>query len=476
MIAAIGALAFLLCLPGYSARAEDGDARDVTSSVTITIPMDSALIANMQDGDLETRALLGVSNGLRCTWRDDAEVSGLYLQLYTLPTVLTIVQTDAAGTELSRDQVTPLYNRYYPVSTEARGVRLTAGETSLDISELTFYSAGTLPADVQTWYPPASEPDVLLILNACGDEFASFGALLADLIEGGQSVSIIYMAQSSRADVQTTLDGLWQAGLKSAPAFLGFPSADARTYAETLTFWGQDASTGTIETELKRFRPFVAVSFSAEGNDARAFTGDCALAAVIAAASEPWGVQKLYLETAPGSGELTLAYSLVGEDTAETGVMENVDSTRELIPITETTTAPEATASPETAPVAEETAAPEQTAAADAPTASPGSSVFAVAGDWLSALWQRVQTWWINLFGEDVAHSRSFKIGMSAMLGVLILICLLLIFNRQKYRKPKAKRKKHAKKATETPNADEAPAADSDFSLETGGAEEENRS
>ena len=317
----VGAVTLLLIAPTVS-RAENADAaQDVTTLVSVSAPEDSRAVKLTRDGNVETYAKLAPKEGYSCVWADAEAVAGVYLKWYELPVSAILVQIDAQGAELSRETLAnPLYNAYYPLLPDARGIRLYSEDERLLLSELTLYTSGSLPDGVLNWQPPLDKADLLVVSAHCDDELLYFGGTIPTYAgERGLAVQVAYMANGERIRVDEALSGLWHLGVRNAPVFLPFRDAYTESLEDGLKRWGEETTVSTLVELIRRFQPEVIVSHDVNGeygHGAHRATAHCLLKAVPLAADiaqypdsaakyGAWQTQKLYLHLYP-EGSLTM--------------------------------------------------------------------------------------------------------------------------------------------------------------------------
>ena len=306
----VGAVTLFAGAPAIS-HAEEASARDVTSEVSVLAPKDSRKIKLTRDRNVDTYARLTPGEGYSCSWTEVEAVSGVYIKWYTPPVSAILVQTDAQGKPIGHEALSDvLYDSYYPLLPQARGLTLVSEDETLLLSELTLYTAGALPDDVYDWQPPAKKADLLVVSAHCDDELLYFGGTIPVYAgERGLTVQVAYMANGERVRVEEALAGLWHLGVRNAPVFLSFRDAYTESLKDALRRWGENETTQALVTLIRRFRPEVIVTHDLNGeygHGAHMATAYCTRNAVSLAADatqDPdsekeygvWQVQKLYL-------------------------------------------------------------------------------------------------------------------------------------------------------------------------------------
>ena len=321
----VGAVTLLLIAPAVSQAEAANKAEDLTALVSVSAPEDSRAVKLTRDKNVKTYAKLAPGEGYACAWTNAEAVAGVYIKWYALPVSAILVQTDAAGAELSRKTLDqPLYNAYYPLLPQARSLALYGENETLLLSELTLYSAGDLPADVLDWQPPLDKADLLVVSAHCDDELLYFGGTIPTYAgERGLAVQVAYMANGERIRVDEALSGLWHLGVRNAPVFLPFRDAYTESIGEGLNRWGEENTISALVELIRRFQPEVIVSHDVNGeygHGAHRATAYCVQLAVVLAADAAqfpesaalygaWQTQKLYLHLYP-EGTLTMNWRI----------------------------------------------------------------------------------------------------------------------------------------------------------------------
>ncbi len=193
------------------------------------------------------------------------------------------------------------------------------------VSEVYAFSAGDLPAWVQTWAPPLEEADLMLVSSHSDDEQLFFAGLLPLYgAERGLGVQVVYFVQHFEANGRQDhrrpheqLDGLWAVGVRSYPIISDFPDlysqSDNRAQALSLALKAYNR-TGTedfvayLVSCIRRCKPLVIVSHDLDGeygHGTHVLCADALTTAIFAAADPdqypdsagfgPWAVEKTYL-------------------------------------------------------------------------------------------------------------------------------------------------------------------------------------
>lgn len=221
------------------------------------------------------------------------------------------------------------------VAENTRYVLLNLMAAGQGICEISVYSRGDMPADMQKWYDEYSKCDMLLVAAYPGDEFVTFGGLLPYYATVKESqVQLVYMTDMGRERKAEALDALWSIGVNNYPVFMDLKKGSADSVEDALKAWGgKDALIGRMVEVIRRCKPEIIVShdINGEGGDyRRALTGMLMQYAVDAAADPDayiesanaygtWQVKKLYLHlgtTAQVDLDMSVPYDALGGLTA----------------------------------------------------------------------------------------------------------------------------------------------------------------
>ena len=198
-----------------------------------------------------------------------------------------------------------------PVSENAGYLLINMMAAGQGICEISVYSKGELPDNVQKWYGEYTKSDMLLVAAYPGDEFVTFGGLLpAYAVEKESRVQLVYMTDMGRERKAEALDALWSLGVSNYPVFMDLSKSSVDSLEDCLKAWGgKDALVGKMVEVIRRCKPEVIVSHDINGEDGdyrRALTGMLMQYAAEAAADPDayvesadaygtWQTKKLYL-------------------------------------------------------------------------------------------------------------------------------------------------------------------------------------
>lgn len=144
------------------------------------------------------------------------------------------------------------------------------------VHELTAYSPGQVPADVQRWTEPGEGGTDLVLFSTHGDDEHLFfaGVLPYYGTELGCRVQVVYLTDHLNSGGTTRmremLDGLWAVGVRNYPVFGQFPDFriddKANTYARFKMYgYTQDDLVEYVVENIRRFDPKVVLGHDFAG-------------------------------------------------------------------------------------------------------------------------------------------------------------------------------------------------------------------
>lgn len=141
------------------------------------------------------------------------------------------------------------------------------------IAEITVFSGGKVPDNVERWEPPCEKADLLLLTAHSDDEHLFFAGILPYYAgELGYEVQVVCMSDHSYEYIRPheMLEGLWVAGVRNYPVSGYFPDIYSESLTEAMSkFSAKGYSTDSfvefVVQMLRRFRPKVVVSHDLKG-------------------------------------------------------------------------------------------------------------------------------------------------------------------------------------------------------------------
>ncbi len=210
---------------------------DADESLTVTLPRD------------------GSATVMTLEWQAPAEA-------------FTVTVLDGDGQILSEEtKTTGFYADAVALPPEARQARLSLkGQDNL-LRNLCVYDANHPDNTVQQWQPVAEKLDLMVISPHQDDELLFLGGTIPYACQKGLDVGVVYMADCGRDRYAEALDGLWTAGLRNHPIFMGWTDRKVRSTEAAMELWSQDGMDPQKEMVrlIRKYRPEVIVGPDLEG-------------------------------------------------------------------------------------------------------------------------------------------------------------------------------------------------------------------
>ncbi len=263
---------FSLALP---ARATETEAIDLTNANLFTEYTGFTNLGSLYDGALAWGNTVKAPASL--TMEAEEGIASLYIRFTGNCGEYTVTDTVTGTSHVRRHEflhdfidLETLFG-YIPNS-----VSLSFESGSVTINELTAYSAGEVPDDVQRWEKPRDgETDLILFSTHGDDEHLFFAGILPYYArEMDYQVQLVYMTDhhNNCGDIRMReiLDGLWTAGVTSYPVFGTFPDFyrwgidNAYIAFEQMDISRDDLIEYVVEN-IRRFRPKVVIGHDFNG-------------------------------------------------------------------------------------------------------------------------------------------------------------------------------------------------------------------
>lgn len=205
-------------------------------------------------------------------------IGSLYLTFGKTYEPYTITNDDTGETITAGEQ--SYYHDFVNLTevfgTTPKTVTLTFSSGPVALYELQVYGPGPVPDSIQKWQEPVDgKTDLVLFSTHSDDDQLFFAGLLPYYaVERGYQVQVVYLTShfnTAPFRIHEVLDGLWAVGIRTYPVFGPFPDF-GDTYTVEQAFyrfqrWGysREDMTGFVVEQLRRFKPFVAVSHDFNG-------------------------------------------------------------------------------------------------------------------------------------------------------------------------------------------------------------------
>lgn len=269
------ALLLILGICGQCPRAAaDNIDTDITDELTVTgRGYDSFRF--LTDGDMA--AFRTSRDNAVITLESETPIAGIYLifdREYAAFTITDNETGDSATVDKNGVLHTYVDMQEYLGATPTSLTLEFTGQVRL--SEISAFSVGELPEFVQRWAEPLDVGADLVLFSAHGDDEQLYFAGLLPYYAGelGYRVQVVYLTDHrnmTSVRVHEMLNSLWSVGVRAYPVFGSF--ADFRVDSLDGTYQRYEQTYGTtkedllefVVTQIRRFKPLVAVGHDLEG-------------------------------------------------------------------------------------------------------------------------------------------------------------------------------------------------------------------
>ncbi len=226
------------------------------------------VLPHVADGRIITATDLFVGDTLTVASADGSDIAALYLLWDAYPGEVQIetpggrVQTVAGG------RLHSLIRLEEP--SPSLTLRRVNGEKNQPLCELSAYTAGSLPAEVQDWRNLADgEADILLFPAHADDEFVFFGGILPYYAgELGYKLQVCWMTYHEEDFVRNheLLNALWKSGCVYYPV-INFASEDVKinSVQTAMVYYPFESWVEFQVEQLRRYQPLVVVGHDEQG-------------------------------------------------------------------------------------------------------------------------------------------------------------------------------------------------------------------
>lgn len=290
---------------------------DITQEVLINGAMDYAHLNKMRDGNYrsiwESAPDQGVHQ-LRITPPEGKAVGGIVIKWRAYTPFKTVIQVknDQGEWETIAKGGDEFIAQYIPMPPTTKEFRITGEHpgSRLQICEIVVVTPGRLPQDFQLWQTPPEKADLMHLVSHPDDELLWFGGLLPTYAgEQKKDVVVVCAAFRNYHRRLEMLDGLWTAGVKYHPIFIGLEDYLTSNMFTVIDSWGRQRALSKVVTMYRKYKPDVVVLQDIRGEYGhgvhRAFTNICQHAVESAASISyeieevvrygVWDVPKVYI-------------------------------------------------------------------------------------------------------------------------------------------------------------------------------------
>lgn len=256
-----------------------------------------------------------------------------------LPKEFTLLQYNSERDQIGSIKSDSTYSglrHTFRIDGDACYLALNLKDKGQKVSEISVYTVGSLPADVQNWTAPVSKADMLVVAARPGDEFSCFGGVIPynTLVEN-RRVQVVFMTGTDRQLIQKSLDALWASGVIAYPDFLGLEDKNPETVKKAVSQWGgKDKFMNAMAALVRLYQPEIIVTHSENGENNDALRAATAQALKMAAEAS-WDEQQ-YPKSAEkyGAWQVKKLYTHLGsEDIAILDWSQSYDELDGLTPV-----------------------------------------------------------------------------------------------------------------------------------------------
>ena len=296
--------------------------------LTLSIGLEKWRAELLSDGRYQSDEVFSAGETIALTAEE--EIGSLYIQFGSYPGEWTL----SSGAAEQLCGTNGFLHEYVRLDTPSRTVEITLPDHEVAIGEITAYSVGYPPAEVQDWDAPDEYADILLFSAHADDELLFMGGLIPYYAAvRGLRVQVVYMTTNYDPDNRSryylsyrfrpheALNGLWTAGDRVYPMTnMAAIDKSCEYLWEAEQRYGKDQFAEFQTEMIRRFKPLVVVTH-AEGGEyghgAHILTALSVERAVEAAADPAqfpesaekyglWDTPKTYLHEYGGSETMTV--------------------------------------------------------------------------------------------------------------------------------------------------------------------------
>ena len=263
---------FLFSTTSTVSFAEENIASDITKQTEFS-SIGFNEIKALTDGD--TNKYIKSNQNAQLTLKNNNGINGIYLIIGEDYPEFTIINNDTKTEKSSKKSA--IAHRYIDISSIfgacPKSITLSFQDSIL-LSEITVFSQGILPKNIQNWQEPIQNGADILLFSTHGDDEQLFFAGLIPLyaVEKNARVQVVYMTShpNDSRRMHEMLNGLWAVGCKYYPVFGNF--ADFRiddiegTYKKYESLGvTREALQGFVVEQIRRFKPLVVIGHDIKG-------------------------------------------------------------------------------------------------------------------------------------------------------------------------------------------------------------------
>lgn len=147
------------------------------------------------------------------------------------------------------------------------------GIEGFTINEISVYTKGNLPPEVQDWQTPHKKADILAFPTHADDDVLFFGALLSEYAAKGKDIQVAFLTNSNNTNTTVNssvrqheaLDGLWAMGIDAYPIVGSFADHSSRDLSHAKSLYDNDAILKYQVETIRRFKPEIVIGHDEQG-------------------------------------------------------------------------------------------------------------------------------------------------------------------------------------------------------------------
>jgi LmbE family N-acetylglucosaminyl deacetylase len=235
-------------------------ATDITNSLSLTLS-DGRSGAALLDRNYNTRQVF--RTGANVEISSPEEIHSLYV-IWALPPGEWSITSEEDRIFGENDFI----HEYVLLTSPTQQLTMILPENGATLSDIYAFTEGTPPDWVQTWLPPLSRADMLVLPTHADDEHLFFvGVLPYYAGQRGYRVQVAYLTHhwNEPPRPHELLNGLWTVGIRNYPVISEFRDRYVDSFAQARTIYGWDNFVGFHVELLRRFRPSVVVGHDLNG-------------------------------------------------------------------------------------------------------------------------------------------------------------------------------------------------------------------
>ena len=259
--------ALCLSLFNFLTFSEDQYANDITPDCTVFAEgfTNSSLLWDQQ----AQSGAFCKENG-QITIEAEEEIGALYLRFNSDPVAYTVISEE---TQYIGGQEGYLHEYINIKKHLGSAHKLTLYfHSDFEISELTVFSAGKRPPEIQVWKPSLTQADLLLYAAHSDDDQLFFAGVIPKYVAADYKVQVAYLTYHPdwACRRHELLDGLWAAGCEYYPIYGKFADFRIDDLKETVAEYQKKGTAyvdleGFIVETTRKTKPLVIVSHDPKG-------------------------------------------------------------------------------------------------------------------------------------------------------------------------------------------------------------------